>query len=135
MVKKSVLVCDKKGFSRFYFEGKWNMLKSKRSLEMAYSTIIALILGLVLLVLLIMLLTGSFDNFKNKIGAFSSNSNVDLIVGNCNTLASNDAKFEYCCVNKTIVLSKTQKYELTCIKAINTTWGKDIEQLSCEGVC
>jgi hypothetical protein len=110
-------------------------IQDKKGMEMAYSTIVALVVALIVLTLLIVFLTGGFNNFMQKIGIYTPVSNVDLVIQNCDVLASNQAKFEYCCLNKTVVFSSKQKVDMTCFQAINFSWGKDIDVLNCEGAC
>jgi len=107
----------------------------KKGIELATNAIVITIIALVLLILLITFLTGGFKGFKEKISIYLSSSNVDDIKTSCNQLALQDSKFEYCCVNKTVKLSGTQKMELTCFQATNQTWGIEITKLECSGVC
>ena len=116
-------------------EKRVKIASGKRGMEMAFNTIIALIIAIILLVTIIVFFTGGFNNFKEKIGSFFSDSNVDLTIDSCNRLVSMGASFDYCCVNKTIKISAKQKYDLPCFRASNYTWGAKIDKLDCNGVC
>jgi len=109
--------------------------RNKKGLEMAFGTIVVIILSLVVLIFLIMALKGSFKDFRDKIGIYFSDSNVDSIIDNCNSLAMRDSSYEYCCVKKEIKLSSKNKVFLTCDNARNESWGSSIDLLNCEGVC
>jgi len=112
-------------------------IKDKRGTEQAIWTAIALILAIVLLALLIVFVTGGFKKFGEKIGLYSSASNVDSFVENCNALAAREAKFEYCCSNKTLVISSKEKHEVSCNNVVlsNYSWAKNMDKLNCEEVC
>ena len=107
----------------------------KRGLELATNAIVVTIIALVLLILLIASLTGGFKTFKEKISLYLSSSNVDDIKNSCNQFAMQDAKFEYCCVNRTVKISSNQKLQLTCLESTNQTWGAEINKIDCLGAC
>jgi hypothetical protein len=109
--------------------------KSKKGMEMAFSTLVGMILAIILLALIIVFFTGGFNGFKEKIGSFFSDSNVDITVDNCNRLVSIGSSFDYCCVNKTIKISSKVKYDMPCTSASNYSWGARIDKLDCSGVC
>lgn len=117
---------------------KRRVIENKKGLEMAFSTIVAFILALILLVLLILFLTNNFSNFKDKISLYIGSSNTDEIVKVCNLNVQQEQKYEYCCVNKTIKTSDKKKFESTCFNLLNQTgpsWIEGIEKLNCGGVC
>jgi hypothetical protein len=116
---------------------KKEIVKNKRGMEMAFGTVVTIVLALLLLAFLIVFFTGNFSNFKDKIGGFFSSSNVDDVVSNCNSLVLRESKYEYCCTNKTVKLSSKNKFESSCndLSLGNFSWAKNIEKLNCLDVC
>ena len=108
---------------------------NKKGYEMAFSTIVVIILSLMVLVFLIMALTGSFKDFREKIGVYFSSSNVDLVIESCNNLVLQNSNYEYCCVDKTVRLSRRNKFEMNCLAASEESWGAGINKLDCGGIC
>jgi len=112
------------------------MLAGKRGLEMVFSSIVMLILAIFLVSILILFLTGGFKNFQDKVGFYSPKSNVDSIVDNCNLLVQQNSVYEYCCINKTIIIPNKQKFELSCFDALNQNWSSNrINKLNCGDIC
>ncbi len=111
--------------------------EDKRGFELAFSTLVGLVLAITLLVLLLVFITGGFGNLKDKIFVYLSASNIDNIVQACNSFVLSGSSYEFCCVNRTMKVSSKEKYDFTCIKAINSnkTWAKNIAILDCEGAC
>ena len=111
-------------------------MRGKKGQEMAFSTIIVTVLAIILLILVITFLTGGFKTFREKIGIYSSESNVDSVVDQCNFLVEQDSAYDYCCVNKTIKLSASQSIQMSCSSAFNQSWaGSRIKELKCGGIC
>jgi hypothetical protein len=135
MIKRGSLKRNKGGGSRQYFESEKNMLKSKRSFEMAFSTIIVIILSLILLVMLIVIFNKSAGGFTDKITNYFTSSNVDTVKDSCNLYVDQNSIYEYCCVKKTIKLSSKQKYEMTCMNASQQSWGSSITKMDCTNAC
>jgi hypothetical protein len=109
--------------------------QEKKAMEMAFSMFVSLVIAIILLILIIVFITGGFTNFKEKFSLFAPSSNVDALVTNCNNLVINDAKYEYCCTNKTVSLSAKQKFEMTCSQIANQSYGTEITKLNCQGAC
>ena len=107
----------------------------KRGLEMAINTIILMVLGIMILIALILIFNRSAGSFSDKINTFFSSSNVDNVIETCNNLVSQESSYDFCCTKKIIKLSRAQVLNMTCFDAINQTWGKNIQQLNCEGIC
>ena len=111
------------------------LVKTKKGLEMAFNTIIIMVLAIALLVFLVFMLSSASSSFREKIGTYFSSSNVDMVKENCNNLASSNSNYEFCCVLKEVKLGKKLKVETTCFGASNYSWGGDIANVDCEGVC
>ena len=112
-----------------------SLMNNKKGLEMAFNTIVVIILSLILLVTLIVIFNKSSTNFTEKISLFLGSSNVDSVRDSCNVFVTNNAQYQYCCTNQTITLSKKEKYQMTCAKASEETFGDSINKLECTGVC
>jgi hypothetical protein len=111
-------------------------MRDKRGMELAFNTIILIVLGVIVLVAIILIFTRASGSFGEKIDSFFSSSNVDAVVNQCNTLAEQEQTYEFCCVNKTVRLSRAEKFSLSCLEANNNkSWGSKIVVVNCEGVC
>jgi hypothetical protein len=111
------------------------IIKNRKGFEMAFSTIVVIILALLLLATIIFIFSKSASSFREKISGYFSSSNVDSIIEKCSTLAISGGSFEYCCVNNTVKFSSKDKQELTCLQASNFSWGMKIGELNCENIC
>ncbi len=80
----------------------------KRGLQLAISTIVLLILGLLILIAFVLLLTGQFENFINTIRGYSG-SDIDNLSKLCQTQCDLDNKYSFCCEEK-----RLGKEEITC---------------------
>lgn len=109
--------------------------KNKKALEMAFNSIVIIIISLVILAALLFMFTKSSSVFSEKIMSYFSSSNVDFIKTYCNDISNRGETYEYCCVSKIVKLSSKQKLELTCSNASMTSWGSDINKLDCGGIC
>lgn len=110
-------------------------MKGKRGVELAFNTIILIVLGVIVLVAIVLIFNRASGSFSDKINVFFSSSNVDNVISQCNTLGEQEQRYEFCCVNKTVKLSRQEKLELTCLQAQNKTWGSSIMQVNCGGIC
>ena len=110
-------------------------MKGKRGFELAFSSIVVIVLSLFVLIALFLIFSNASSSFKEKIGLFTPASNIDTFVSSCNNLASTTQSYEYCCEKKTARVSSKEKLEITCLGAMNQSWGSSINELNCEGVC
>jgi len=115
-------------------------MKNKRGLELAINTLVIIILAVLILIALLIwwnYQTGIFSDFFKNI---QGKSNVDAVVTACNTLASQQAIYEYCCIKKDVRYeiteegkSKIAEEKLTCLELINKSFtGGRIQKLGCE---
>ncbi|MBM3246941.1 hypothetical protein FJZ17_00145 [Candidatus Pacearchaeota archaeon] len=110
-------------------------MKGKKGVELALNTIILIVLAIIVLVALVLLFNRSSGSFGEKMDSFFTSSNVDSVVSQCDTLGEQERKYEFCCVNRTVKLSKSEKLELTCSLASEKSWGSSINKLVCTGAC
>lgn len=112
------------------------MLKmDKKGMEMAFTTLVVIILAVIILAMVVFIFTSGSAKFKDLISVFSSKSNVDAVVDNCNSLVDTNQKYEYCCATKSIKLASGEKLELSCFNSVNMSWGSSIKKIGCDGVC
>lgn len=76
-------------------------MKNKKGLEMAISTIILLILGIIILIGLITMLIMGWSNFKMNIGAILG-SEIAQAQKMCEIQCSLENNYDYCCGEKII---------------------------------
>ena len=114
---------------------KRGIIEDKRASELAFSTIVIIVLALIFLIFMIVFFNSSTSGFRDKILSLLGGSNVDSIKSSCNTQAIQGSEFEYCCVNKTVKVSSKETLQLTCEKASQESWGSSINKISCVGVC
>lgn len=70
---------------------------NKRGFELAFSTIVILILAVFVLLFAVMFFTTSSVNFIDTIKSYLLYSNVDSIVQRCNLLANSNSLNGFCC--------------------------------------
>ena len=71
-------------------------LLNKRGQEMTLGTIIAIVLGLVVLIFLIYGFSTGWSNFWERITGYSGGSNVDTIRSACTLACSSQRQYDYC---------------------------------------
>jgi len=107
---------------------------------MAIGTLIAIILAVFILIALLFFWnqqTGIFSDFLRNI---AGKTNVDSVVTICNTLESQNAIHDYCCVEKNVRYEqekKIQEEKLTCNELREKEISGDrIKELNCNStVC
>lgn len=114
------------------------MVFGKRGLEIAVTTVIMIILSIAVLTVLILFFNNQTGFLSRWFDTQSSESNVDLIVSSCNTLANTNSVYSYCCDEKEIILGGNEKiFKITCDGAREESWSGDrIKELVCgENLC
>ena len=109
--------------------------RDKKGIEIAFSTVIVIILAILILTSLLFIFYKTSNKFKDTIDTYFFSSNVDSVIENCNNLALMNSQYEYCCVEKTIKLSRGDVRVLTCLKASNETFGSSINKINCDITC
>ena len=102
-------------------------MMNKRGFELAISTLVLLIIGLLVLASLIYGFSYGWGNFWNKIIAFSGGSDtVSAVISACETSCSVKSQYDYCTLKRKIIengdekmvtcneLELSKKYELRC---------------------
>lgn len=108
-------------------------MRGKKGFELALNTIILIVLGMMVLIALLYMLnvqTGFLSSFIKS----SGKSNVDVVVEACNSLASNQQAYSYCCENREVVLKDKTKINGACseLKTKFSIQSFDCSQTSCE---
>jgi uncharacterized protein YpmB len=77
--------------------------------------------------------TGVFSRFFKM---QSTESNVDAVISACNSLATSESTYAYCCEEKEVVFGKDEPAEkMTCFVAKDQAWASNrIGELSCAAV-
>jgi len=106
----------------------------KRGLEIAVSTIILIILGILILIALLFLFGSQTNWFSDILKIFQGKSNLDSIVASCNVFAGNEQFFNYCC-EKREIKAGGKDFNMTCseLKSNEIASGK-INELKCDDV-
>ncbi len=108
---------------------------NKKALELAINTIVILVLAILLLLFLVLFFTDAGKNFVAKIGIYSSYSNVDDVVSNCNIQADTNKEYSFCCEKKTVrYYENNEKVEqkFNCRELVNKNFiNNKINNLNC----
>ena len=98
---------------------------NKRGFQLAISTIILLILGILVLISLILIVTGQFEAFLDVIRNYGG-SDIDNLNKLCQSQCDLKQEYDFCCGEKVI-----KKEEITCLDdRLSVDCGID-----CAGVC
>lgn len=100
-------------------------MKNKRGVQLATSTIILLILGLIILIGMVLFFTGTLDRFWNLIQEYYG-SEIDQITKICQTQCNLGNRYSYCCEEKSFedekIICLDERLYVTC-------------DINCEDVC
>jgi hypothetical protein len=110
-------------------------MKDKRGLQLALNTIVVLVLAILVLAYLVLFFTEAGKGFLDTIRGYSSYSNVDVVVDNCNLLVDTDAQYSYCCEERNVKFlndGEKDEGEFNCLE-VGERFG-NVKTMSCEGV-
>ena len=125
---------------------------NKKGAEMTISTLVIIVLAIIVLVVLALGFGAGWTNLWSKISGYFTPVNVDTIKQACNYACTTQAKNDYCCLKRDlIVLDKDGKKDTktyakdnakTCFQLENSGLGFESCDLKCvevecltEGVC
>ena len=97
-------------------------MKNKKGMQLAISTLILMILGILVLIGLITILFMGWGDFKTQIKVILG-SDMAKAEKNCKLQCNLENSYDYCCEKKSI-----QETEYTCLELLN-------EDCGCEGKC
>ncbi|MBS3080809.1 hypothetical protein J4221_05030 [Candidatus Pacearchaeota archaeon] len=102
---------------------------NKRGLELAVSTLIAIVLGILVLIALLYGFSIGWENFWNKITGYSGGKdNVQAVIQACTTACDVKNEYDYCTLKRDVI-EEGKKRETTCNELKNNIY------LDCEIVC
>ena len=111
---------------------------NKKGIELAWSTIVTMVLALAILIVLIMFFTGGASNLFDKMKVYFSESNLDSMVQGCNILVDAGSEHSYCCEPKEIKYFSggvRKKASFSCGELFKQNFtGDNIKFLDCKGV-
>ena len=103
-------------------------------MQMAISTIILIVLG-------VLVLTGLMFMFVKQVGFFKghidvADSNVDVVVSGCNLLVTSDSLYTYCCEKRGVHFGEgLEGIEVSCDEARELDWSSGrIGVMDCSAV-
>lgn len=90
----------------------------KNGMEMAISTLILLVIGILVLIGLAYVLTGGFKMFKGATKPFIDTATASAVKQSCTLACTSSDKLTYCCKNYTLDGSKVdcrdKRLEVSC---------------------
>ena len=98
---------------------------SKKGFEMAISTLVVIILGMMVLIALVLAFTGGWKKFWNTIIGFTGDD-IDNAKKLCQSQCDLDQKNSFCCEEKLIAKDKTNCLD----ERLHIDCG-----INCEGIC
>ncbi len=114
-------------------------MENKRGMELAVNPLVIIILSILVLIAVLLIWnqqTGIFSDFINNI---IGKTNIDSLIASCNSLASQNSVYEYCCVGKEARYKSEGKIieeELTCSSLAEKSFTSGrINKLSCGDAC
>ncbi|MEK6854952.1 MAG: hypothetical protein AABX73_01905 [Nanoarchaeota archaeon] len=91
---------------------------NKKAIELAISTLVLFILGILILAGLILFLTGSFDRFSSSTKPFLDTAQSSSIKLACTNACDNQDKLIFCCkeyeIDKEKIKCSDKRLELSC---------------------
>lgn len=78
------------------------MNMKKRGFEMIWSTWVAMILAIMLVIFILAFFTKGSGNFSDNIKNYFSKTNVDFVVKGCNILVDSGNRYDFCCDKKDV---------------------------------
>ena len=110
-------------------------VKNKKGLQLAVSTIIIIILGILVLVGLLFLWNQQTGVFSDFLGNIVGKTNVDAVVVSCNALYNQQSFYDFCCVKREVryeLNGKIEKEKISCLEFSEKDIGARVEKLNCE---
>ena len=103
-------------------------------MQMAITTIILIVLGVLVLTGLLFMLANQIGFFKEHVDV--AENNVDIVVNACNLLITSESLYTYCCEKKKVSLGGgSTEVEASCDEANKLDWSSGrIETMDCSDV-
>ncbi|MBU1136365.1 MAG: hypothetical protein KJ559_02555 [Nanoarchaeota archaeon] len=107
-----------------------NKIYKKQGFEMAISTLVVIVLGLIVLIALSMAFTGGWKKFYGKLMDYNVGE-IDSLEKICKNSCVLENKNDFCCVEREISFVKAKTEKIKC-----TDERLKVEcSIDCEGVC
>ncbi len=110
----------------------------KRGLELAWNTIVVMIIAFIILIVLILVFTGVAGDFTGNIKSYIGYSNVDNVIKGCNVLADTSADYSFCCEKKKVKYyldGEKAEGDFSCEELINKSFIENkIKLIDCGSV-
>jgi hypothetical protein len=91
---------------------------NRRGMELAVSTMILLVIGVLVLIGFVYILTGEFAMFKGTSQSFIDTATASAVKQGCSLACTNSDKLTYCCKNYTVdgqkVACGDKRLEVSC---------------------
>jgi uncharacterized protein YcfJ len=69
----------------------------KKAFELAISTLVIIILGILVLIAIILAVTGGFDRFKEATSPFTDTTTATAVTQSCKSACEQSTKIVFCC--------------------------------------
>ena len=79
-----------------------NLTMNSKAMEMAISTLIIIVLGILVLIGLVYMMTGGFKSFKETTDPFTDTAQSTAVRKACMTACDNTDRLTFCCNNYTL---------------------------------
>ena len=74
-----------------------NSTMNKKAFELAISTLVIIILGILILIAIIIAVTGGFDSLKSATAPFTDTTTATAVKQACQNACNDNSKLIYCC--------------------------------------
>ncbi len=127
------MVGKKVNFSKEKFSCFTHSIR-KKGLTVTIETVLLIILSIAVMTILIIFLATQTSFFKRFLNSQEDDSNIDVVVGKCNSLFNVDSKYSYCCEKRAVDFGNNSK-QMTCDEfRVDEFSSGRIEVLDCAGV-
>lgn len=91
---------------------------NRKAMQLAISTLILILLGIILLVAVIVALTGGFDRLTQTTDPFEDSAQASAVKQTCTSACEQESRIIYCCaeytINEETITCNDPRLELDC---------------------
>ncbi|GEM_PF-1209035 len=113
------------------------MRRNKKGMEMALTTVIMIVLSISVLTVLVIFFNAQTGFFSRFFKTQSTESNVDAVISACDSLATSQSTYAYCCEKKEIVFGDDNRRNvmMNCSAVGKAAWSSGkVGELDCSGI-